>query len=74
MALKIEALEKTISFYKWELEKEDLTEKEKVKFLKALKNIKKIIQEKERSGEKRDRRFAINHKKAFLNNRIHKGY
>jgi phage gp36-like protein len=56
--VKIKALEQTISFYKWELEKKELTEKERDKYLKALKIIEKIIKGKERSGEKRkDKRF-----------------
>jgi len=61
VALKIKALEQTISFYKWELEKKELTEKERDKYLKALKIIEKIIKEKERSGEKRkNKRFIAN--------------
>ncbi len=59
--VKIKALEQTISFYKWELEKKELTEKERDKYLKALKIIEKIIKGKERSGEKRkDKRFIAN--------------
>jgi len=33
MALKIKALEETRSFYKWELKKEGLTERERDKYL-----------------------------------------
>ena len=47
MRVKLEALEETRSFYKWELKKEDLTEKKRKKFLKALKSIEKIIKERE---------------------------
>ncbi len=76
MALKIKALEQTISFYKWELEKKELTEKEKDKYLKALKIIEKIIQEKEKAGEKRKhKRFiACDHKAVFDNNKSYRGY
>jgi len=71
MVLKVEALEETRSFYKVELEREDLTEKERDKYLKALKIIEKIIEEKERSGEKRKHKKFIpyDHKAVFLNKR-----
>ena len=47
MVLKLKALEGTRSFYKWELEKEDLTEKERDKCLRALKLIEEFIEKKE---------------------------
>jgi len=50
--IKLRSLEKTKNFYLWELKKEGLTESERSKYLLALKSIKKIIQEKEKSGEK----------------------
>jgi hypothetical protein len=50
--LKRKVLEETRSFYKVELKKEDLTERERDKYSRALKIIEKIIKEKERSGEK----------------------
>ena len=52
MRVKLKALKETRSFYNWELKKESLTEKERNKFLKALKFIEKIIKEREaREGE-----------------------
>ena len=76
MALKIKALKQTIFFYKWELEKKELTEKERDKYLKALKIIEEIIKEKEKAGEKRkDKRFiAYDHKTVFHNNESYRGY
>ncbi|MBA7576869.1 hypothetical protein ES708_18711 [subsurface metagenome] len=50
--IKIKALKETISFYKVELEKEELTGRERDKYLKALKIIEKIIKVKGKSGEK----------------------
>jgi len=50
--MKLETLKKTKNFYLWELKKESLTESERSKYLVALGSIKKIIKEKERSGEK----------------------
>ncbi len=55
--VKLEALDETKSFYNAELGKKGLTKTERNKYLSALKTIKRIIREKERSGEKR------NHKK-----------
>ena len=57
MILKLKSLDETKSFYNAELRKKGLTETERNKYLSALKTIKRIIREKERSGEKR------NHKK-----------
>jgi aspartate ammonia-lyase len=51
--IKLKALDETRHFYKVELEKEDLTEKERNKYLKASKIIERIIKAKECSGEKR---------------------
>ncbi len=53
LIIKLEALEKTRSFYNVELEKEGMTEKERDKYLKALKIIERIIKIKERSLERR---------------------
>ena len=51
--VKLKTLKQTKNFYLWELKrKESLTESERSKYLLALKSIKKIIQEKEKSGEK----------------------
>ena len=47
MRVKLKALEETRSFYKWELKKEDLTEKKRNKFLMALNSIEKIIKKRE---------------------------
>ena len=52
MALRLKDLEETRSFYKVELEKEDLTGGERNSYLKALRIIKKCI-EKEEAKEKR---------------------
>ena len=51
--LKLKALEETRAFYKVELEKEGLTERERDKYLKALKLIEGFIERKEEAGEKR---------------------
>ena len=64
--IKLKSLKQTRAFYNWELEKEGLTEKERVSYLLALKSINKIIREKERSGEK------AKNKAVFQNNR--RGY
>ena len=51
--VKLKTLKQTKNFYLWELKREkSLTESERSKYLLALKSIKKIIQEKEKSGEK----------------------
>ena len=51
--VKLKTLEKTKNFYLWELKrKESLTESERLKYLLALESIRKIIKEKEKSGEK----------------------
>jgi len=55
--LKIKTLRQTKNFYLWELKKENLTEKEKDSYLLALKTIKKIIGQKEKSGEKERTRY-----------------
>ena len=63
MALKLKGLRETVNFYKWELKKEDLTEKERDKYLKALKLIDKIIGEKEKSGENKEDYYIENQDK-----------
>ncbi|MBA7548121.1 hypothetical protein ES705_40567 [subsurface metagenome] len=69
--IKLKSLEKTKNFYLYELKKKDLTEKERTSYLLALKSIKKIIKEKERSGEKRKhkRSIAYDHKTVFQNSK-----
>lgn len=47
--LKLKALEETRSFYKVELKKEDLTEKERDKYSRALKLIERLIRGKEKA-------------------------
>ena len=76
MVLKLKALKETISFYKWELEKKELTKKERDKYLKALKIIEKIIKEKEGSGEKEKHKkfIAYDHKTVFHNNKSYRDY
>jgi len=49
--IKLKSLEQTKNSYKWELKKKDLTEKQRNKYLLALKSIEKIIEEKKLSGE-----------------------
>jgi len=41
--IKLKSLEQTRNFYKWELKEKDLTEKQRNKYLLALKSIEKII-------------------------------
>ena len=49
----IKSLEKTKNYYIWELKRGDsLTANERSKYLLALKSIREIIKEKEKSGEK----------------------
>ena len=74
--IKIKALEETISFYKMELKKKGLTERERDKYLRALKIIEKIIKGKERSGEKeKHKEFIVyDHKAVFDNNKSYRGY
>jgi len=58
MALNLKALEETKSFYKVELEKEDLAEGERDKFLKALELIEGFIErEKEAEEKRKDNKF-----------------
>ena len=76
MALNLKALEETRSFYNWKLKDKGLTEKQRNSFLLALKNIEGIIQEKEKSGEKRKHKkfIACDHKTVFHNNKSYRGY
>jgi len=53
--IKLKSLEQTRNFYKCELKEKDLTEKQRNKYLLALKSIKKIIKAKKLSGEIRER-------------------
>ncbi len=65
--LKLKALEETRSFYKVELGKEDLTERERGKYLEALKLIEGFIKRKEKAGEKRkDKKFIPYDQKAVF--------
>jgi len=60
--IKLKSLEKTKKFYLWKLKRsESLTESERAKYLVALKSIKRVIKEKEKSGEKEK------HKAVFQN-------
>jgi hypothetical protein len=52
--MKITALEDTRSFYNMELKKEGLTERERGKYLKALKVIERVIEAKEYFRERRE--------------------
>jgi len=53
--IKLKSLEQTRNFYKCELKKKDLNEKQRNKYLLALKSIEKIIKGKKLSGEIRGR-------------------
>jgi len=59
MRLKLEDLKKTKSFYKVELEKEDLTGGEKDSYLKALKIIEGFIGEEEAGGEGKNKKYKV---------------
>lgn len=61
--LKLKALEDTRSFYKLELKKEDLTERERSKYLRAQKIIEEFI---EKEKETRDPSYKKNN---YLNSR-----
>ncbi|MBA7517500.1 hypothetical protein ES705_09554 [subsurface metagenome] len=50
MVLNLRSLEETKTFYKVELKKEDLTERERAKYSRALKIIKGLIKGKEEAG------------------------
>ena len=72
MVLKVEALRETRSFYKVELRREDLSERERDKYSRALKLIEGFIKGVEDSRERRKHKKSIpdDHKKAvFLNKR-----
>ncbi|MQY74393.1 MAG: hypothetical protein GH148_02490 [Clostridia bacterium] len=73
-SVKLKILEETISFYKVELKKGELTEKERDKYFGALKSIKKIIKEKEDCRERGKHKIFISpdHKKAISLNK--RGY
>ncbi len=72
--LKLKTLKQTRAFYLWELKKESLTESEREKYLLALKNIEKIIKEKEDCLERRKHKKFIpyDHKAIFQNSK--RGY
>jgi len=60
MALKLKDLEETRSFYKVELEKEELAGGERDSFLKALGIIEKCIEREEEAEKKRkDNKFIV---------------
>jgi len=52
MVLNLRNLEETRSFYKVELEKEELTERERDKYSRALKIVEGLIKGKENTGRK----------------------
>ena len=63
MGLKLKSLMITRAFYNVELGREDLTERERDKYLKAKKLIEKIIGEKEKAGEKLEGYYIENEEK-----------
>jgi hypothetical protein len=74
--LKLKTLKETRSFYKGKLRDKGLTKKERNKYLGALNSIEKIIERKERSGEKRKHKkfIAYDYKAVFHNNKSYRGY
>ncbi|GAI65404.1 unnamed protein product [marine sediment metagenome] len=63
MILKLKALEETRSFYKLELEREDLTERERDKYSRALKLIEGFIKRKEKPGREKNKHLVFyNHR------------
>jgi len=74
--LKLKALEETRAFYNVELKKKGLTERERDKYLKALKIIEGLIKRKEKAGEKEKHKkfIAYDHKTVFHNNKSYRGY
>jgi len=57
--LKLKALEETRSFYKVELKKEGLTEREKDKYLGALKLIEEHIEKKKKPEKKKNKHLIV---------------
>jgi len=57
--LKLKALEETRSFYKLELEKEELTERERNKYLRALKLIEGFIERKKKPGREKNKHLVV---------------
>ncbi|MBA7591929.1 hypothetical protein ES708_34100 [subsurface metagenome] len=53
--IKLKALEETRAFYKVELEKEDLTERERDKYSRALKLIEGFIKGKRKPGREKNK-------------------
>jgi len=76
MLLNLRSLEETRSFYKVELKKEDLTERERDKYLGALKIIEGLIKRKEKAeGKGKHKKFIVyDHKAVFHNNKSYRGY
>ena len=57
--IKLKSLEKTRDFYLWELKREEsLTERERNKYLSALKVIRGIIKKKEKAGKRAGQKFS----------------
>ncbi|MBA7561389.1 hypothetical protein ES695_00625 [Candidatus Atribacteria bacterium 1244-E10-H5-B2] len=59
MPLKLKALEETRSFYNVELKKEGLTERERDKYLKALRVIEGFIKRREKAEEEGEHKKFI---------------
>ncbi|MBA7546083.1 hypothetical protein ES705_38466 [subsurface metagenome] len=59
MLLNLRSLEETKSFYKVELKKEDLTERERDKYSKALKIIEGLIKRKKKPGEEKNKHLVV---------------
>ncbi len=67
MLLNLRSLEETRSFYKVELKKEDLTERGRDKYSKALKIIEGLIKKKEKAeGKGKHKKFIAYDQKAVF--------
>jgi len=74
--LTVEALRQTQAFYLWELKKKSLTEKQRDSYLLALKNIERIIKEREKPGEieKHKKIIPYDHKAKAIFQNSKRGY
>ncbi len=59
MVLSLRNLEETKTFYKVELKKEDLTERERDKYSRALKIIEGLIKRKKKPGREKNKHLVV---------------
>ncbi|MBA7661202.1 hypothetical protein ES703_69216 [subsurface metagenome] len=57
--IKLKALKETRAFYKVELKKEDLTEREREKYSRALKIIEGLIKRKKKPGREKNKHLVV---------------